>query len=94
MMQTDVIRAWKDPFYRASLPEGILADLPAHPSGLLELDDEQLMTSSGLVAMTTAPTCTAYTFLGWAACCPAPTTAPNCTVYTFGSLKGCCPSTD
>ena len=59
----------------------------------MELADEQLVTAGGAVAITTAPTCTAYTFLGWSACCPAPTTAPNCTVYTFSSSLGCCPST-
>ena len=42
----DVVRAWKDPAYRASLTAAERAALPAHPAGLIELSAEEL----GLVA--------------------------------------------
>lgn len=91
MNKTDVIRAWKDPTYRASLSADELAALPLHPAGITELSDDQLRTEGGVTPATTAPTCTAYTFLNWRACCPPITTAPTCTEYTFGGTKACCP---
>ncbi|HEX9945380.1 MAG TPA: mersacidin/lichenicidin family type 2 lantibiotic [Thermoanaerobaculia bacterium] len=73
MNKTDPIRAWKDPVYRASLSARERAELPAHPAGILELDDEQLKGTAG--GTTTAPTCTDYTFHNLRYCCPSPTTA-------------------
>jgi mersacidin/lichenicidin family type 2 lantibiotic len=93
MNKTDVIRAWKDPLYRASLSAEAQAALPQHPAGITELSDEQLVTMGGSTPVTTAPTCTAYTFLNWKSCCPPITTAINCTEYTFSSAAGCCPTT-
>jgi mersacidin/lichenicidin family type 2 lantibiotic len=93
MNKTDVIRAWKDPLYRASLSEEAQAALPQHPAGITELSDEQLVTMGGSTPETTAPNCTAYTFLNWKSCCPPITTAINCTEYTFNSATGCCPTT-
>ena len=92
MNKTDVIRAWKDPVYRATLSEEEQAALPHHPSGLTELSDEQLVTMNGGTS-TTAPNCTNYTFLNWKSCCPPITTAITCTEYTFNSAAGCCPTT-
>jgi mersacidin/lichenicidin family type 2 lantibiotic len=92
MNKIDVIRAWKDPVYRATLSEDELSALPVHPAGLTELSDDQLRITSG-AAITTAPTCTNYTFLNLRECCPPATTAPTCTEYTFGGLAGCCPTT-
>ena len=69
MNKTDVIRAWKDPLYRASLGPEKLAHLPAHPAGVIELADEQLRGVSA-AALTTAQTCTEYSFRGWRPCCP------------------------
>jgi mersacidin/lichenicidin family type 2 lantibiotic len=37
MSHTDLIHAWKDPEYRATLPFA-----PAHPAGLIELADPDL----------------------------------------------------
>jgi len=37
MSKIDVIRAWKDQEYRASLRDSELALLPAHPAGAVEL---------------------------------------------------------
>ena len=69
MNKADVIRAWKDPFYRASLSAEQRALLPDHPAALVELDDEQLKSTSG-AALTTAQTCTEFTFNNFRRCCP------------------------
>jgi mersacidin/lichenicidin family type 2 lantibiotic len=69
MNKADVIRAWKDPFYRASLSAEQRALLPDHPAALVELDDEQLKSTSGS-ALTTAQQCTEFTFNRFRACCP------------------------
>ena len=37
MTRLDVIRAWKDDEYRASLKDSELAMLPSHPAGAVEL---------------------------------------------------------
>jgi mersacidin/lichenicidin family type 2 lantibiotic len=38
----NVVGAWKDPEYRATLSEGELAALPPHPCGPVELGDDAL----------------------------------------------------
>jgi mersacidin/lichenicidin family type 2 lantibiotic len=68
MNKTDVIRAWKDPLYRARLTREEIAALPVHPCGLLELEDEQLKGTAG--GITAAPPCSVWTFHNLAACCP------------------------
>ncbi len=73
MSKVDVIRAWKDPEYRATLSAEELSRLPLHPAGLVELTDEQLSRASGLAApaFTTAPECTMSTWnKGPRRCCP------------------------
>lgn len=40
-------RAWKDPEYRETLSADDLAALPEHPSGWMELTDDDLATVSG-----------------------------------------------
>jgi mersacidin/lichenicidin family type 2 lantibiotic len=42
MSNLDVIRAWKDEEYRASLRDFQLAVLPAHPAGAVELPPDDL----------------------------------------------------
>ena len=42
MTPSDIIRAWKDPRYRAGLPATQLAQLPAHPAGAIELPEPTL----------------------------------------------------
>jgi len=69
MKKTDIIRAWKDPAFRATLSAEELAQLPGHPSGALELRDEQLRAVTGGV-LTTAIDCTDFTFRNWRRCCP------------------------
>jgi len=69
-MKVDVIRAWKDPSYRAALSEAERALIPTHPAGLVDLSDEELKGASGLNAMagTTAMKCT-DTYVRFH-CCP------------------------
>jgi len=47
MSKIDVIRAWKDEDYRASLSEAQRAMLPENPAGFLELTDEELESVAG-----------------------------------------------
>jgi mersacidin/lichenicidin family type 2 lantibiotic len=56
MRHVDIVRAWKDEEYRASLTEDQRAGLPAHPAGLVELDDEQMRAVVGQGPTTTATT--------------------------------------
>jgi mersacidin/lichenicidin family type 2 lantibiotic len=70
MARTDVVRAWKDPAYRASLQADEFALVPSHPAGLVSVSDDELKDASGIgrTVETTAWFCTLYTFL--ARCCP------------------------
>ena len=73
MKSLDVVRAWKDPVYRAALNPAELSQLPPHPAGLVDLSDEELKRASGVASyiVTTAPTCTMYTYARHR-CCPKP----------------------
>ena len=42
MTLSDIIRAWKDPHYRAALPTVQQVQLPAHPAGTIELPEPTL----------------------------------------------------
>lgn len=70
MNKIDVVRAWKDPVYRAGLSRAEIACLPGHPSGLLEIDEEQLKSASGGAVVTTNRLCTMQSFNNWRSCCP------------------------
>jgi mersacidin/lichenicidin family type 2 lantibiotic len=66
MSVTDLIRAWQDPEYRATLPADVRAQLQAHPAGnpsvqLGETDDDGGYED----------------FFGLGSCCP-PTDEPAC----------------
>ena len=71
-MQVDVVRAWKDPGYRAGLGAGEFALIPPNPAGVVDLSDAQLRGATGLAAapVTTNVTCTMYTFNRFR-CCPS-----------------------
>lgn len=45
--QIDITRAWKDTSYRNTLSEAQLASIPAHPSGVAELSEAELMNAAG-----------------------------------------------
>lgn len=66
-MNKNVVRAWKDPRYRE-----MAGQTEEHPSGLIELADEDLRESGSAVGipLTTAITCTELSWRGWKACCP------------------------
>jgi mersacidin/lichenicidin family type 2 lantibiotic len=64
----DVIRAWKDPVYRAALSEAQRSQIPAHPAGVVELKDDELKVATGGL-ITTFRTCTEYTASNFRACC-------------------------
>ena len=42
MLKAKIVRAWKDPEYRASLSAEERAKLPAHPAGMIELEPAAL----------------------------------------------------
>ena len=47
LTKATIIRAWKDKSFRASLSEEELKGLPPHPSGLIELTDDDLNDVNG-----------------------------------------------
>ena len=47
MSNIDIVRAWKDAEYRQSLSAEELARLPEHPSGAIELADEEVERVGG-----------------------------------------------
>jgi mersacidin/lichenicidin family type 2 lantibiotic len=47
MTPSDIVRAWYDPEFRAALDARQQAQLPDHPSGLQELEDEDLDLVAG-----------------------------------------------
>ncbi len=47
MTKNQVIRAWKDKAYRASLSEAQRASLPAHPAGPVELSAREIASVAG-----------------------------------------------
>ncbi|HSU84723.1 MAG TPA: mersacidin/lichenicidin family type 2 lantibiotic [Thermoanaerobaculia bacterium] len=69
MRKVDLVRAWKDPVYRASLTAEERGALAAHPSGILELDELLLREVSAAAILTTYKTCTAYTENQARGCC-------------------------
>jgi mersacidin/lichenicidin family type 2 lantibiotic len=58
--KVDIVRAWKDEEYRASLTDAERAALPPNPAGLIELADEDMKAVLGGQATTTATTKLAY----------------------------------
>lgn len=47
MSDADVIRAWRDPEFRATLDADQQVALPPHPSGLIELSGAELDSVAG-----------------------------------------------
>ena len=56
MRSEDIIRAWKDESYRATLDE-----MPAHPAGMLELEDADLEAVAGGDVVTSVITTSVWT---------------------------------
>ena len=47
MNNTDIVRAWKDADFRASLELDDLDHLPENPAGVVELSDQDLYSVAG-----------------------------------------------
>jgi len=60
MSTQNIVRAWKDSGYRASLSEAEQASLPAHPAGAIELSNAELGVTGKGVAVVTWKTCNDY----------------------------------
>ncbi len=74
-----IIRAWTDAEYRATLSPGELAQLPDHPAGLIELTDDDLENVSGgntIFAITCGFACSSLVCSGYA--CTAPCFCSTC----------------
>jgi mersacidin/lichenicidin family type 2 lantibiotic len=60
----DIVRAWKDEEYRASLADAERALLPPNPAGLIDLDDGEMKkvlgAGGGMHPTTTATTLPQY----------------------------------
>jgi mersacidin/lichenicidin family type 2 lantibiotic len=57
MSRHEIIRAWKDAEYLASLSEARRAALPAHPAGPVELGEIDLAEAAGGTMGTPTPRC-------------------------------------
>jgi mersacidin/lichenicidin family type 2 lantibiotic len=70
MARRDVVRAWKDPSYRARLSTEELSEFPSNPAGVVELTDDQLKEASGVagIIVTTFKTCTEFTYRHFHCC--------------------------
>ena len=64
MSTLDIIRAWKDEEYRASLSEEQRTLLPEHPAGLIELTDAELDAAAGGALVTITAGCPGGVFGG------------------------------
>jgi len=60
MSKVDIVRAWKDAEYRASLSETERAMVPANPAGMVELTDEELEGVAGGADSYGATACCVY----------------------------------
>ena len=89
MDKVDVIRAWKDEEYRASLSDSEQAMLPQHPSGLIDLSDTEL---DGVAGGTDELEFLGSEHIFTLGCCPGLTRDPNyCTLLCS---SGCNPTYD
>ncbi|MDJ0839155.1 MAG: mersacidin/lichenicidin family type 2 lantibiotic [Acidobacteriota bacterium] len=71
MTNFDIVRAWTDAEYRETLTAEQRDQLPGNPAGVVAVDNDELARISGGARpiVTTAITCTQYTWLNWKACC-------------------------
>ena len=78
MKKSDIIRAWKDPEYRASL-EGA----PESPAGVVELDDVALKPVNGFGASSTDTTGCTVSGVTVNSCGYICTATTECTCHIF-----------
>jgi mersacidin/lichenicidin family type 2 lantibiotic len=89
MKGPEIIRAWKDPEYRATLTEAELTALPAHPSGQIVLTDSDL---GGVAGAEEANTENIET---WGCCKTLPSTFyMPCKTHYVILWSGCCGEAD
>lgn len=60
MSKVDIVKAWKDAEYRASLTEAERAMVPGNPAGMVELTDEELEGVAGGADSYGATACCVY----------------------------------
>lgn len=78
MSKVDIIRAWRDEEYRASLSPEEQALVPEHPAGAIELDETDLQQVAGAGSNA----------VGTAGCCEKPATL-GMYCLTLLNLLGC-----
>ena len=69
MKKVDIVRAWKDPAYRASLSDEERAQIPENPAGMVELTDEELEGVAGADSYGTTSCCQYGGSYGQTSCC-------------------------
>lgn len=71
MKKEQVIRAWRDPEYRASLSEAERTQLPAHPAALIELGDAELgrLAAAAVIVQTNTRGTAIYSYGCSCICC-------------------------
>jgi mersacidin/lichenicidin family type 2 lantibiotic len=84
MTKLDIIRAWKDKEYRLRMSESDRAKLPPHPSGMVELENDEI----GGVAGGDDKSSTHQ--LGTLGCCTIIIVCGTYEIITYG----CCPNLD
>lgn len=57
MKKIDMVRALRDADYRNSLSESDQAQLPAHPAGIADVDDDALQSVTGGCGFTLCSSC-------------------------------------
>jgi len=75
MSSIDIVRAWKDEAYRNSLTPEQQALIPAHPAGMVDLTDDQLVDVDGGTTL---------------ACVTLVTAAISCSIACPSVFQGSC----
>jgi len=57
MVLKDIVRAWRDPVFRASLSEAQRAQLPENPAGMIDLSGTALNAVAGGCGTGTGTSC-------------------------------------
>lgn len=94
MSLEDIVKAWRDEEYRASLPAEQQATLPASPIGEIELTDADLAEVEGgspvAVSIAVTTLVTEASIAASVSLCPSIAAGGTCQVDT----SGCCPAAD
>lgn len=85
MSKFEILRAWKDEDYFLSLTDAQRSALPAHPSGLIDLADDELRSVGG-GSQTTIEACTVPTGMCTKTSC---TIGPRCPSWNNPNDPNC-----